>query len=273
MQDFEPIQDDAEEVPSSENQGLATYEEYFRQELPRLFRSSLEGLVDAEVGNVEMRLRDQLEILLGGARTHVRQNYTLLSNSQAHSQSDLSCTSFPIVGLMSAGQGHASSNQLEQIFEEFIYRPQEDSRFNMIVTQEERALIYSLRGMATSATIDLSKGNDINCIIPSPMAYSEAQLVPLEVDRQSNLRQLHQSSSNSNSTENGSEPNFDLRSQPEAYADLDLRLNDPGALELDMGGDKDGLQALNALEISHYLTEPTVADLRDPWALNTYEEL
>lgn len=56
--DFEPVQENAPQSPDSRE--LADYEEYSRQELPRVFRSYLEDAVNNQTQHLEESIRSQL---------------------------------------------------------------------------------------------------------------------------------------------------------------------------------------------------------------------
>jgi len=67
--DFEPVQN--ENIKSPESQNLASYEEFSRQELPRIFKNSLETIVNNEMQPIEERFRGQLTNLIKDCQDQV----------------------------------------------------------------------------------------------------------------------------------------------------------------------------------------------------------
>lgn len=71
--DFEEIQEDV--IQSPDSQQLAEYEEYCRRELPRIFRASLEEVVNNNTQPLEEQLRSQLIDLIRDAQDRVFSSY------------------------------------------------------------------------------------------------------------------------------------------------------------------------------------------------------
>jgi hypothetical protein len=76
--DFEPIQEEVTHQPDAE---MLLYEEYSRQELPRLFRNALETVVSEETQHLEERLRDELVNMIQDCQDRVLSNYRSLNTN------------------------------------------------------------------------------------------------------------------------------------------------------------------------------------------------
>ena len=79
--DFEPIQEESD--LAVECQALANYEDYSRQELPRLFRSVLETAIDNQAQPIEEQMRQQLTSMIRSCQDRIFADYKalLLRNS------------------------------------------------------------------------------------------------------------------------------------------------------------------------------------------------
>lgn len=79
--DFEPIQEESD--LAVECQALANYEDYSRQELPRLFRSVLETAIDNQAQPIEEQMRQQLTSMIQSCQDRIFADFKalLLRNS------------------------------------------------------------------------------------------------------------------------------------------------------------------------------------------------
>lgn len=80
--DFEPIVEDGDSISSSE---IERYEQYSRQEIPRLFRSALEAAANEEAVIIEGRLRDRLVDIIRLCQDQAFANYSNYRLSNASS--------------------------------------------------------------------------------------------------------------------------------------------------------------------------------------------
>jgi hypothetical protein len=71
--DFEAIQENPSQSPDS--RGLADYEDYARQELPRVFRASLEEIIRSQSQPLEDSLRSQLVTIIRDSQDRVFSRY------------------------------------------------------------------------------------------------------------------------------------------------------------------------------------------------------
>jgi hypothetical protein len=71
--DFEAIQENSSQSPDS--RGLADYEDYARQELPRVFRAALEDIIRSQSQPLEDSLRSQLVTIIRDSQDRVFERY------------------------------------------------------------------------------------------------------------------------------------------------------------------------------------------------------
>jgi hypothetical protein len=76
---FEPVQDEVIHSPDSFE--LANYEEFSRQELPRIFRGALEAVVDTAAQPLEEQLRSQLVSMIQECQDRVFSSYRARNSS------------------------------------------------------------------------------------------------------------------------------------------------------------------------------------------------
>jgi hypothetical protein len=85
---FEPVQDEAVQSPASFE--LSNYEEFSRQELPRVFRGALEAVINTAAQPLEEQLRSQLVSMIQECQDRVFSSYrTRNSSSPAVSRTAL----------------------------------------------------------------------------------------------------------------------------------------------------------------------------------------
>ena len=125
---FEPVQDEAIQSPASFE--LSNYEEYSRHELPRVFRSALETVINNAAQPLEEQVRSQLVSMIQECQDLVFSTYRNLNSSSpglSGIEGDPSISSVPIPSSSIPG-GLQNPNRLleegrESILENLYQRP------------------------------------------------------------------------------------------------------------------------------------------------------
>lgn len=147
---FEPIQEDGDLPQDIE---LFLYEEYSRRELPRMFRTAIETIVDEETQPLEEHLRGQLTTIIQQCQVRIFSNYLSQKPASTPSAAVLGTLGVSNVDVEAASRGEEATNDLAH----FHQRPSQKDVMLSTASSSRRSSDSGYASDLTASSQDLNK--------------------------------------------------------------------------------------------------------------------